>query len=97
MAGFAFDPGDITLEELEILESHGVDFGLFQTVAETGEMPSGVGYAKLMRGLAYVVNCRQDVAYTWAQTGKLSLSDITELLEGVGELVSADPIVPHAV
>lgn len=95
MAEFAFDPGDITLEELEILEKNGVDFGLFQDVASTGAMPTGAAYASMMRALAFIVNRRSDENYGWEQTGKLSLNDITELLGVVGEL--ENPPVPHAV
>ena len=95
MAGFAFDPGDITLEELEILELNGVDFGLFQGVAESGEMPVGMGYTTLMRALAFIVNRRQDENYMWEQTAKMSLNQISDLLEEVGDL--ADPSVPSEV
>ena len=95
MAGFQFDPGDITLDELEILEANGVNFGLFQQIGETGEMPTGAGYATTMRALAFIVNRRTDTTYTWADTGAMSLNQIVDLLDSVGEW--ENPTVPHAV
>ena len=95
MADFQFDPGDITLDELEILEANGVDFGLFEQVAATGEMPTGAAYATTMRALAFIVNRRSNPTYAWTDTGRLSLNDMSDLLATVGDM--ANPTVPHAV
>ena len=76
------------------MELNGVDFGLFQGVAESGEMPTGVGYTVLMRALAFIVYRRRDETYTWEQTAKMSLNQISDLLEEVGDL---DPTVPLEV
>lgn len=95
MADFEFDPGDITLEELEILESNGVNFSLFQQVGETGEMPAGAGNAKMMRALVFIVNRRRDPSYSWEDTGRMTLNDMAEVLTVVGDM--ANPTVPHAV
>ena len=90
-----FDPTQITLDELEVLEMHGVDFVMLATVSETGQMPDGSGYSKMMRGIGYIVNHRIDPSYTWEDTGNMTLGDVTELLAEVGDVTN--PKAPAVV
>lgn len=89
---FAFDPGEITLDELEVLSEHGVNL-MDLTPDEAGEVPESALSAKLLRGLVFVVQRRQNDTFTWADAGRFSINEMTDLLADAGGLVD-DPTEP---
>lgn len=82
MDELALDPGDLTVEDLEFLESH---LGVALEQLDGDEVPK----LKLLRALIYVLARHQQPDFTLEDAGKAKIADLGPLKDAFAPFVQA--------